>query len=61
MISKILTHRGMTMDMPVLLAALAKCWPGDPYALKKACGATGGARTHHFISIGANGKVTRIR
>ncbi len=61
MISTVLTTKGMTMSMSTLMNALAKCWPGDPYAAQKASGSIGGAVSHAFITIGSNGMVTRIR
>ncbi len=61
MIAKVLTTKGMAMDISKLIAALEQCWPNDPYAKNKAYGSLGGAVTNHFISIGTNGMVRRIR
>ena len=60
MISKVLTAKGMSMSVADVISAMVASMPNDPYAVQKACGSLGGAKTHSFIDI-SNGVVTRIR
>lgn len=62
MISKVLTTKGMSMDLSDLYGALWNCWSGDPFADKKAAGSIGGSVKNGFIEIDyINRTATRIR
>ena len=60
MISRVLKAKGMTMTVADAISAMVASIPNDKYAMQKACGSLGGAKTHAFIEI-SNGMVTRLR